>query len=798
MENQDHFKSRLSRFVEFCIRRRVMVVATIGVFTVIMAFFASKIDIKTVFDDLLPKNHSYVKVNDQFKNTFGGSNMVSVMVEVDKGDIFNQTILGKVQKITQELQLVDGVNQFQIVSLASKKMKEIRSSTEGIELHPLMWPELPKNEAEMTALRESVLKNPLVLGMYVSSDLKATLITVDFHDHLLNYLKAFRQIREIISRAQGDGYKIRVVGEPMLYGWVNYSLTETLHIFLITIASLIALLFVFARTWRGTILPLLAGLISCLWALGIASILQFNLDPLVIVVGFLITARSISHSVQLVTRFDDEIAGGAESTTAAAKASMLALFKPGMLGIIADAGCMIVVILTPIPLLEKVAIVGTVWVTTIAIGAVVLTPVLLSWVKYPQGYAHSFDISKVVIKVLNFSIAIVTSRWRFVVIGGTLVVFILSGLYAFNLKVGDANPGSPILWPDSEYNQDAYAINKQFQGSDRMFVVVAGEKEDILMKPEVLGNMVGFQKFMEAQPEVGGTLSMADIIPAMKRILREDNPRYREFGKDANENGEIMYLFLSGTEPGDIDRFADAKYKNGAVTLFFRDHQGETIRTAIARVKEYIAKNPLKGAEYKLAGGLIGVLAAVNEIILSGQIESIALALLVLVICCTVTYRSTIAGLFFMVPVVLSNTLTFSYMAFKGIGMNINTLPVAALGIGLGVDYAFYIVDGIREEFKVNNDLEKAIAVSLKSAGRGVLVTAFTLVVSVFLWCFSSLRFQAEMGILMAIWLMVSTASALFLVPSLVYVLRPEFIVGNEIASTAPVVGTESIDPATT
>jgi predicted RND superfamily exporter protein len=217
------------------------------------------------------------------------------------------------------------------------------------------------------------------------------------------------------------------------------------------------------------------------------------------------------------------------------------------------------------------------------------------------------------------------------------------------------------------------------------------------------------------------------------------------------------------------------------VTLFFRDHQGVTISTAVQRIKDYIEAHPVKDAEYLLAGGLVGVLAGVNEVILSGQIEAIAFALLVLVVCCTVTYRSTVAGVFFMIPVLLSNTLTFSYMAWKGIGMNINTLPVVALGIGLGVDYTFYIVDGIREELHHSRcSIEDAITKALRSAGKGVLITVITLVTSVILWSFSSLRLQAEMGVLIAIWLSISAASALFLMPALVYVFRPEFVVGSK------------------
>lgn len=772
----------LERFVELCIRRRVATVAIIGIATLVMSLFAIQVSIKTDLDDLLPKSHPYVKVNDQFKQSFGGSNMVTFMLQVEQGDIFRPAVLAKLQKVTREMQKVDGVNPFQIVSLASKKLKDIKGSTGGIDFIPLMWPDVPKTDAELGHLREAVLNSPIVYGSYVSLDLKAALVTVDFYDKDVNYETAFRQIKAIADSVEGDGVTAHITGAPILFGWVNHYLPETLHIFLLTVGLLIALLMISARTWRGTLLPLLAGVVSAVWALGTARLLKFNVDPLVIVVAFLITARSISHSVQLVTRFDDEIAAGTGDARASARASMLALLKPGMLGVIADAGCMIVVLLTPISLMQKVAVIGTVWVLTISVSAVVLTPVLLSWVKRPDKYVHKLDISPFLQRVINLCVYLVTSRMRYAVLGSVAALFVVSGLYAFNLKIGDANPGSPILWQQSEYNRDAEAINGRFAGADRMFVVFEGKQPGALKDPEVLRNIGQFQKYMSAQPEVGGSLSLADLFPVVQRTLREGNPRYQGVGRTADENGELAFMLQSGSEPGDLARYADTDYRNGSVTLFFHDHQGQTIRTAVERIKKFVRNHSIPQGEFKLAGGLVGVLAAVNEVLLSGQVESIAFALLVLVVCCAVAYRSMVAGMFFMVPVLLSNTLTFSYMAYMGIGMNVNTVPVAALGIGLGVDYAFYIVDGIKEELhhgRGREGLIQAIQKSLNTAGRGVLVTASTLIISVILWSLSSLRFQAEMGVLMAIWLAISAASALFVMPAMVYVFKPKFIVGT-------------------
>lgn len=774
----------IESIAEFCIRRRGLVAGLIALLSLVLGWFSLHVEVRTVFEDMLPSKHEYIQTHEKFKDTFGGSNMVTIMVEVDDGDIFKREVLDKVRTITLGLRELSAVNQYQIISLASKKLKEVRASTEGIESRPLMWPDLPETDADMAELREAVLRNPLVYGPYVSKDLQSTLITVDFIDHAVDYATAFSEIRALIKTVDDGSVHIRAVGDPILYGWVNHYVPETINLVAAAMALTLVMLFILLRTWRGVILPLLAGVVSAIWALGICRLVGVHFEPLVIVVAMLITSRAVSHSVQIVHRFDDELAllpKDADCSKVAARVALADLFRPGMLGVIADAGCMAVVALSPIPMLQKLTFLAVVWVSTLTISAVILTPVMLSWIKKPHGFAQPVDFGPLIHKVLDFGVWMATSRFRFVVIVCSTIVTVSSGVYAFNLKVGDANPGSPILWPDATYNVDSAAINSRFQGVDRMFIVIGEEgKEGLIKSNEVLHAMNSFQRFIEAQPEVGGSLSIADVLPVVNSTLREGNPRYLELGSNQMVNGSLIAMLDSVSEPGDMDRYTDNKYANGAVTMMFRDRQGETIRTAVARIKEFIDTHPITQGHWQLAGGLIGVIAAVNEVILSSQIEHIALALLVLVIICTIVYRSTMAGLLFMVPVIISNTLTFSFMAWKGIGMNINTVPVAALGIGLGVDYAFYIADRIKEEIAIGTSPEKAVYESMHSAGVGVLVTASVLILSTLLWWASSLRFQAEMGLLMGIWLCVSAMSALFVMPSVIYVFRPAFIFGSK------------------
>jgi predicted RND superfamily exporter protein len=762
---------------------RIAVVSVIAVLTLLFGWFAVQIEFKTLFNDLQPAGHPYIETNERFKENFGGANLVTIMVKVEEGTIFTKPVLNVIRELQRGLQYIDGVNQFQIISLASKKVKYVAASTEGIVAEPMMWPDLPETQEDIDQLRQNVIANPFVYGSYVSHDLTAALVTVDFLDHLVDYQTVYPQIQRLMDEVRIPGIELRLVGQPILVGIVIEKLPETLRIIFIISAVIALILLLTKGTLRGMFLPLVSAAISGVWALGIVQLFGIHLDPLGVVITFLISARAISHSVQLNLAFDQERKAGITDSRDAARNTLAKLFRPALLGLATDAGAMAVVALTPIPLLQKVSLIGTLWLGSMVICTVVMVPVVLSWSRsHHEHRILNIGAERAMTWLLERCSAITTRRKPAMsVLAISLVVLIISGYFAFDVTIGDSKPGSPILWPDSDYNLDDAAINERFPGTDRMFLVVEGEQDDILKQPEVLENISHFQQYIEAQPEVGGTASIADVIRPVNMILHEGNPRYYRIGHDQVSNAELLYIAIAGSDPGDIDRFVDYKYRNGAIQMNFRDHKGGTIRTALESIRDYEEEHPIEGARYRLAGGLIGVLAAVNEVIFSSQLQSIALALLLLFIMCATAYRSTQAGLFFLPTVVLSNTITFSYMSYADIGLNVNTLPVAALGIGLGVDYSFYIADRIKEHFAHTPKLSESIRFAMLTAGRGVIITALTMVAAVVLWYFfSSLRFQAEMGLLIALWMTVSAISGLVVIPSMIYVFRPRFLVGKE------------------
>ena len=251
-------KKFVSLLIETSINFRVAVVSIISVLTAMFMMLASQLPLKTIFDDLLPADHPYIQVHQKHKATFGSSNLVSLMLKVQEGDIFKPDVLQAIQTATVDMQKVKGVDQFQVISLASKKLKEVIASTSEIRLRPLMWPDVPATPAEITQLKQAVLQNPLVYGIYVSPDLKSALITADFIDPNLDYATIFSEIRQIAKNAESiPGVKTNLVGEPILYGWVNYYLFETMMVLAACVAALALLLFFITRTFRGTVLPMI-------------------------------------------------------------------------------------------------------------------------------------------------------------------------------------------------------------------------------------------------------------------------------------------------------------------------------------------------------------------------------------------------------------------------------------------------------------------------------------------------------------------------------------------------------------
>jgi hypothetical protein len=765
----------LRKIAEFVIRFRLPILILIIISSIIFCYGISKIEMYTVFEDLLPPNHPYIKTHQEFRKVFGGANLVAISVEVKNGTIFNPETLKKVKKLTEVIEFTEGVNNYQIFSIARRKVKDIRATAWGIESKPIMFPDVPETEEGLKELKKVIYANDSIYGPLISLDSKAAFIYASFLEEKLDYSNIFNRIMSAAKSLEDSNTKIYVAGEPILYGWIYHYLGKIVIIFAITILSILLLLFVYFRNFQGIVFPFISVFVTAIWGVGFTGFMGYNFDPLVLVIPFLIGGRTISHSVQMRERFFEEYERLGDRKAAATEACA-GLLIPGLISIITDAAGVFIIALAPIPILVKIAYVGSFWVLSNIISVLFLDPILCCYFPAPKGVVGRME-NDLLARILKFSSRICFGKLKWLPISATILIVVWSIYNIRYLTIGDAHPGSPILWPDSDFNVATKHINDKFPGTEQLIIVVEGKKPDAMKIPEVLHNMEAFQKYLKKYEKVGGTDSVVNLAKKVNMVLHNDNPKWRIMPESNYDSAGLFLIAQESSEPGDFDKWVNYNFKDGNIVVFLKDHKGDTIREVIRRCKEYIKNHPMKNAKYRLAGGYIGIVAGGNEVIAKAHERNLFAILFITFLFCAIAYRSVIAGILFIMSTTIANFTTIAFMAYNNIGMNVNTIPVVTLGVGLGVDYGLYIVSRIMEEYEKCSDLKTAIFTSLYTAGRAVVFTATTITAGIIFWWFSPLRFQAEMGMLLTIVLLLNMLGGMFLLPAIIYIIKPRFVV---------------------
>jgi uncharacterized protein len=769
----------MKRLAEWIVNQRLSLLIAVTLLTAFFGYHALKIEMYTAFSDLLPTDHPFIRVHNEYSEIFGGANVVLLSVEVKEGNIFNPRTLEKIQKLTEMLELTHGASNYQIFSIARQKVKTVRATSWGIEVQPVMWPNVPDTDEELVGLQNAVYANPTIAGRLVSMDGKAALITAAFHEERLDYAALFRRIQSGIREVEDENTTVYAAGEPILYGWIYHHLSDILVVIALTSLALLAILVLYYRNLNGVVIPVLSALITFIWGTGFTSLVGFNFEPLILVVPFLIAARTISHSIQFRERFFEELDRWGNKEKAAVE-SAAGLMMPGGVAIVTDAIGLTVLLTAPMPILTKLAVAGSFWVLSNLVTVLVLDPILCCYFPTPRRRAKGGEGHWLDAPLRHVGMLCTTDLGRIGVIAAFGAILAWSLYWNQHLTVGDSRPGSPLLWSDSNYNVSVRHINERFQGTDHLFVIVEGEEERAAKSPRVLRNMEAFQREMERSPHVGGTESLVGLTRQINAVLHHNDPRWGILPRSEIEVGGVIQVAEHGSEPGDFDRWVNYNFQHAKITVFLYDHKGSTIHEVMDRAKTFIAGHPMEEARFRLAGGLVGVLAAANEVMERNHRIVLGLMLLAQLIFCALGFRSLLAGFLFVGVVFISNMFGTALMAFWNVGFNVNTMPVISLGIGFGVDYGIYVVSRAIEEHRRQGrqDLRLALVEGVATAGKAVLYTAFLISTGIAFWVFSPLRFQAEMGYQLLIILTMNMLGGLLLLPALISLLRPRFLSG--------------------
>ncbi len=624
----------------------------------------------------------------------------------------------------------------------------------------------------LSAAPLSRLPFPMSQRAVVAKDFTATLITADFQPEV-EAQTIFQELSRIIEPLQDNNTDIFVAGRPILEGWMYRYLPRMGKIFLVTIGAMVLLLALAFKSKRGVILPLCSAFMATLWGVGTLIVCGYSLSPTTILIPFLIAALEICHSTQFIKRYYEELQTPATDARTAAHRTLTALFAPALISVFTDGAGFLSLYAVPIPIIKSMALAGGVGVFSILFTTIVFIPAVLSLLPLPKRREMDREQRSAMLSRFFCCIAMTgkgsLSRVIIVLLFGATGC---CGLYGASLLVvGDNEDGSAILAPDAPYNIAERQINRHFSGASSYYVLVEGNHEEALVNSTVLREMEALQRHLIiSHPQAEYGISLADYIKVLNMVMYGGDPAHLKIPENSGTIAEYLFLYAISGFPGDFDPVVNQNYQYANIKIDFKDHKAETINRVVAATRDWISQgHKTEGIRFRMAGGEIGTLAAVNDVIKGALAESIIVVTLITFCCVLCAYRSFFAGIILCVPLVFGVLVTFGIMGVTGITLTIETLPIAALGIGIGVDYGLYVMSRVREECRNGNgaSLETAIFQTLTTSGKAVFFTGSTVVMGVGAWIFSDIRLQSRLGVLLGVLIVLNILGALLLLPVL-------------------------------
>lgn len=770
------------KIARMIIKHRIPIGIMIIIITLFFAYQWKHIDLAGDAGSFNPIGHRNVELHKKMVEVFGGDNLVAIALEVKEGDIFNPEILGKVYRIQDELGLLRNVVAHKIISIASIKLKHIHST---IDPEGLTWTKYENYEDMVEAilkgdlgtlerLKSAIINNDDIYGTIVSKDFTGTVILANFK-WLEDYEYIHDNIQRIIDKEKDDNTEFYLAGRPIEMAYLKLFMNNMLYIFGLAITIMILLLYIDFRSFRGVLLPLCGGLMSDIWGVGMLGLLGFQIDVLSLTVPFIVWALAHGHSIQMLNRFYEEFRLCGDKMTACEK-SVAGLMIPASSSVLTDTAGFATLAFLPFLVVRSMATVAAFGIASILVTTFVFIPIALSFLP-PPPMEHLERREKETLSqrllggIINFSLI----RPRYVAVS-IFLILIIAGIGAMNLGIGDQEPGSPNFWKNSDYNRSDHILNSKFSGTNSLGIYINGKEDNDLFKLDVIRDMNAVQMHLADSPDVGYTISFLDQIKKINAAIHDNDPRWGLLPVNRQESVSFLNMLVESGGPEDCRSYFEWDFRQASIQAYVKDHTSQTIANVLTDLREYVDTVQTSDAKIEFPAGLIGFYSAVIEVIGEAQMASIFMMFGIVFLFCTITYRSFISVFFVLISLIVGILITFAFMALFKIGLFIYTLPVASLGIGVGVDYALYLLSRLREEAKKHGDYVKACQEAWPSAGKAVFYSSVTVCAGVATLALSDMRFQAFFGIMVGIILFTVMILTIFALPVAILWMKPNFI----------------------
>jgi predicted RND superfamily exporter protein len=772
--------------------------------TLLLGWQATRLSLNASFEKTIPVKHPYIANYLANKgNLAGQGNAIRIAVEAKQGTIFDKGYLETLQQLNDEIFLLPGVDRPFMKSLWTSNTRWVAVTEDGLDGNTVIGDSYDGSAEALAEVRTNVERSGEI-GQLVAHDLRSSIVFVPLLDkdprtgQALDYGELSRRIEALRAKYESDRIGLHVTGFAKVAGDLIEGLRQVLAFFGMALVICAGVLWGYTRCARSTALVVACSLIAVVWQFGLLALLGYELDPYSVLVPFLVFAIGMSHGAQKMNGIMQDIGRGAHRTVAA-RYTFRRLFVAGLTALLCDAVGFAVLALIEIPVIQDLAVIASIGVAVLIFTNLVLLPILLSYVGVSPAAAE---------RSLRQETAGEAERpwlWRwldrFTQRGPALAALgvaavLAAGGYAVSLRlqIGDLDPGAPELRADSRYNRDNDYITRHYAASSDILVVMVATPEDQCTRYGTLAKVDKLAWQLEQLPGVEATNSMAALSKLATVGYNEGHLKWFELIPNAAALGGVQ------------TRAPRELFNQGcsflSLYVYLRDHKAETLTRVVDEVEAFLAADsseagrragppqarpdPLGGSlrvpaergapaeRFMLAAGSAGIAAATNIVVQQAMREMLLWVYGAVVLLCWVTFRSWRAVLAAVLPLALTSVLCEALMVWLGLGVKVATLPVIALGVGIGVDYALYVLSVMLARLRAGATLSQAYHDALRFTGRVVLLTGITLALAVGTWGLSPIKFQADMGILLAFMFVLNMLGALVLLPALAhFLLRP-------------------------
>ena len=758
-------------------RNRRAVVIIFILLTIFMTWQASHLKIDAGFAKLLPLKHPYMQTYLEYREAYGGANKIVIAIRAKDGDIFTPEFFQVLQEITDEVFFIPGVDRTRVMSLFTPNVRFTEVVEDGISGGNVIPDDFETTPEGLAKVRENILKSNY-MGRLVANDFSASLVVAELSEinpntgeklDVIDMAAQFEDIRTRFSEDEvGSAFDYHIIGFAKVIGDIASGAARVVLFFLIAFIITAVFVWFYSQSFKLTVIVVGCALMAVIWQLGLLTLLGFGIDPMSILVPFLVFAIGVSHGVQMVSAFRAEVFEGADSLTSA-RSTFRRLLVPGGIALLSDTIGFITIMLIEIRMIQEMAITASLGVAIIILTNMVLVPVLLSYVHLDEKYLEKLIQRAKQLDPLWHTIAkVATPRNATVIIAIAAVLFIVGGWKATQIKIGDLHAGVPELRATSTYNVDTEVITSNFTLGVDVITTIIESHPEACTEHGIMTTIDNFEWRIKNVPGVQSVFGIGTVSKIINAGWNEGSLNWRVLPRNTSTMAQaVTYIDTStGLLNGDCSVMP--------VYIYTVDHKAETIDRVVAAVKEYQDEFGSEELKFRLATGNVGVMAATNEAVSEAQFPMLMWVFAAIILLCLVTFRSLKATLAIVIPLALVSILAYALMAILEIGLKTSTLPVVALGVGIGVDYGIYIYSRFKSFLGEGLTIQEAYLNTLKVTGNGVVFTGITLALGVATWIFAPIKFQADMGILLTFMFLLNMLGAIILLPALACWFKPK------------------------